>query len=179
MADIIDEVTGLTIEENKCLQLINEAWGVYTNLPKQHPSELEDFCNSIHILQQLLTIRIARRLYPKGWVNYGRIDDLCRLREEQQRRAEKAKREDTASQAKAMETEHIVFTEHATWFYKGVIKNTTNDLYIYTIQQTKQKGNYYIYIIEYRGEQFTSSDTLQGAFDACEKHYLTGIVEIP
>lgn len=39
----------------------------YAKLPVQHPDELTDFYNAIHRCQDLLAIRIARRLYPDGW----------------------------------------------------------------------------------------------------------------
>jgi hypothetical protein len=40
------------------------AWG---KLPWQHPDENREFVDAIHRLQNLLTIRIARRHYPDGW----------------------------------------------------------------------------------------------------------------
>lgn len=49
------------------MDLLIEAWNRYIKLPEQHPTEIDEFANGIHICQNLLAIRIARRCYPKGW----------------------------------------------------------------------------------------------------------------
>jgi len=43
------------------------AWYKYCKLPQQHPNEIQEFMVALHTIQNLLTIRIARRCYPKGW----------------------------------------------------------------------------------------------------------------
>ena len=58
---------GLTDEEGKIMDLLIEAWDRYIKLPEQHPTEIDEFGQGIHICQNLLAIRIARRCYPKGW----------------------------------------------------------------------------------------------------------------
>lgn len=58
---------GLTDEEGKVADLLIEAWNRYIKLPKQYPTEIDEFADGIHICQNLLAIRIARRCYPKGW----------------------------------------------------------------------------------------------------------------
>lgn len=43
------------------------AWYKYCKLPQQHPNEIQEFMVALHTIQNLLTIRIVRRCYPKGW----------------------------------------------------------------------------------------------------------------
>lgn len=63
----IDTITGLTEDENECHKSLMDACGKFCSLPQQHPDELREFIDCIHRIQNLLTIRIARRHYPKGW----------------------------------------------------------------------------------------------------------------
>lgn len=58
---------GLTDEDGKVMDLLIEAWDKYIKLPEQYPTEIDEFGQGIHICQNLLAIRIARRFYPKGW----------------------------------------------------------------------------------------------------------------
>jgi hypothetical protein len=62
--------TGLTDDEDKCMNALVEAYNSYFKLPQDHPSELSEFVSSIHRLQDLLAVRIARRNFPKGWPSY-------------------------------------------------------------------------------------------------------------
>lgn len=63
----IKRIDGLTDKEGEVADLLIEAWNKYIKLPKQHPTEIDEFMQGIHICQNLMTIRIARRCYPKGW----------------------------------------------------------------------------------------------------------------
>ncbi len=58
---------GLTNEEGQVMDDLLSAWNKYCKLPQQHPDEIQEFMVGLHTLQNLLTIRIARRCYPKGW----------------------------------------------------------------------------------------------------------------
>lgn len=40
-------------------------------LEAQHPDEEAEFFAAIHRLQDLLAVRVCRRIYPKGWVTFG------------------------------------------------------------------------------------------------------------
>lgn len=58
---------GLSPEEGAVSDALVQAWNAYAELPVQHPAELDEFALSIHRLQDLLAVRIARRHYPEGW----------------------------------------------------------------------------------------------------------------
>lgn len=60
---------GLTEDEGGVADHLCAAVNEYARLERQHPSEINDFCDAIHVCQQLLVMRIARRLYPVGWPN--------------------------------------------------------------------------------------------------------------
>lgn len=62
----VDE-SGLLPEEARVMKALCDATNAYTALPVQHPSEQRDFTDAIHICQQLLALRIARRGFPEGW----------------------------------------------------------------------------------------------------------------
>jgi hypothetical protein len=60
------ENKGFTSEEQIIMDLIIEAHNLYSKLEKQHPSDLQEWSNSLHQLQQLLGMRILRRdIFPK------------------------------------------------------------------------------------------------------------------
>ena len=48
-----------------------DAVDAYSELEVQHPNEAEEFIAAIHRLQDLMAVRVCRRLYPKGWINHG------------------------------------------------------------------------------------------------------------
>lgn len=56
-----------TSDELHVMNLLGEALNCYARLPKQHPSELDDFTDAIHRLQDLIAIRVARRADPENW----------------------------------------------------------------------------------------------------------------
>jgi len=59
--------TGLTEEEQVVMDSLVEAFRTYSLLPRSHKDEMGEFVLSIHRLQDLLAVRVARRLYPNGW----------------------------------------------------------------------------------------------------------------
>lgn len=61
---------GLTQKEQIVLDKLMESYAAFRDLPKEHPSEIEEFVFAVHLIQGLLTTRIARRHYPKGWPTY-------------------------------------------------------------------------------------------------------------
>lgn len=63
----VRESDGLTEEEGVVMDALCDAANAFGKLPSQHPDEARDFCDAIHRAQDLLAVRIARRLYPKGW----------------------------------------------------------------------------------------------------------------
>ena len=59
--------TGMTTDEQLCMNALCKAWRIFNNLPEQHPSDGSEFVSSLHRLQDLLAVRIVRRTYPEGW----------------------------------------------------------------------------------------------------------------
>lgn len=47
-----------------------DAVDAFVLLESQHPDEEKDFYDAIHRLQDLLAVRVCRRIYPKGWVTF-------------------------------------------------------------------------------------------------------------
>ena len=62
---------GLTDEEGEVMDALCEAVDAWNELERQHPDEDRDFYDAIHRLQDLLAVRVMRRLYPKAWLNAG------------------------------------------------------------------------------------------------------------
>ena len=63
----IDSRTGLTAEEKKVMDSLMECYGHFLKLERQHCSELQDFVDAVHRIQDLLAVRIVRRVFPDGW----------------------------------------------------------------------------------------------------------------
>lgn len=61
---------GLTRAEGKVMDALVDAVAAWGELPRQHPQESDEFVDAIHRLQDLLAVRIARRLFPDGWPTY-------------------------------------------------------------------------------------------------------------
>jgi hypothetical protein len=62
--------SGLTPKEQECMDHLVAAHRAFVELEIQHPGELEDFVNALHRQQELLALRIARRLFPSYWKTY-------------------------------------------------------------------------------------------------------------
>lgn len=63
----MNSTTGLTDEEQLCMNHLVTAFNVFSALPRQHTSDMGEFVSSLHRLQDLIGIRIVRREYPEGW----------------------------------------------------------------------------------------------------------------
>jgi len=61
---------GLTFKEQEISDKLVDIWNLFLKLPQTHPSERSEFALAVHIIQGLLTARIARREYPEGWPIY-------------------------------------------------------------------------------------------------------------
>ena len=61
---------GLTEQEGIVMDKLIDAWNEFLKLEVTHPSELTDFNNGIHLLQQILCMRVMRRDYPLGYPTY-------------------------------------------------------------------------------------------------------------
>jgi hypothetical protein len=53
------------------MDALTDAVEAYGELEQQHEDEPQEFIMAIHRLQDLLAVRLCRRLYPEGWVTYG------------------------------------------------------------------------------------------------------------
>lgn len=60
---------GLTNEEGIIMDNLVSAFNGFNALEKQHPLDLQEFASGINCCQELLALRIARRVYPLGWPN--------------------------------------------------------------------------------------------------------------
>lgn len=67
--DKINPKTGLTELEQKCMDSLLDCHKYFFQLEEQHPDDPKDFVIAMHRIQDLLAIRIVRRLYPEGWKN--------------------------------------------------------------------------------------------------------------
>jgi hypothetical protein len=66
--DSINPESGLTPAEDHVLALVCELWGAWLKLPIQHPDERREVCDAVHVVQNLLCVRMARRAFPGAWV---------------------------------------------------------------------------------------------------------------
>lgn len=67
----MDNENGLTQNEQIVMNKLMEAYEAFLELNKEHPDELRDFVDGIHRCQDVLAVRICRRIYPKGWPTYN------------------------------------------------------------------------------------------------------------
>jgi hypothetical protein len=61
--------SGFNAYEQKCMDHLIDAYHAFLVLPLTHPDERRDFVSSLHRLQDLLAVRIVRRMYSDYWVN--------------------------------------------------------------------------------------------------------------
>lgn len=57
----------LTPEEQRVLDLLAEAWNLYSALPVQHPMDRPEFAFYLHGCQGLVGLRVARAADPDAW----------------------------------------------------------------------------------------------------------------
>ncbi len=62
--------SGFNTQEQKVMDSLVDAYNGFLKLPVQHSTEQAELANAIHILQGILSFRILRRDYPKGWRCY-------------------------------------------------------------------------------------------------------------
>lgn len=56
-----------SLEEEKIMSYIVDAWNLYVRLADLNCDDTEDFRRSIHELQRILAVRVMRREYPEYW----------------------------------------------------------------------------------------------------------------
>ena len=57
-------------KEREIMNLIVEAHNKYVLLEKTHPSDIKDWVDKIHCLQDILTRKILQRDYPNDFPSY-------------------------------------------------------------------------------------------------------------
>ncbi len=65
--DGINQISGLTKDEDAVLDTLCAAWDAWCRLPVQHVDDTRDVADAIHRVQDILCTRIARRAFPLGW----------------------------------------------------------------------------------------------------------------
>lgn len=58
---------GLTDAEKEILYLLKEAWQKFTNLGDHISHDLVEYNHAIHLAQQKIAVRVARRVNPDVW----------------------------------------------------------------------------------------------------------------
>ena len=66
---VMDKSSGLTKKEREVMDSLVEAFNLFTSLPIQHVDDIKEFAQHTHILQRMVSVRIARRDYPDYWTN--------------------------------------------------------------------------------------------------------------
>lgn len=66
---IIDILAGvkLTDQEQEVLKKLAEAYSLFTNLDKRSEADNKEFVDAVHRAQQLIALRVARRVNPEVW----------------------------------------------------------------------------------------------------------------
>jgi len=57
----------LTPEEEELLKKLGEAFSLYCSLDKRSEADNKEFTDAIHRAQQLVALRVARRVNPEVW----------------------------------------------------------------------------------------------------------------
>lgn len=66
--DSNDDPRKLTAAEKTTLDYLVKSWNSYLLLEETHPDYTDEFRHAIHICQQLIAVRVARRVNPEIWV---------------------------------------------------------------------------------------------------------------
>ena len=66
--------SGLDDLEHEASERLIDFWKAYMALPEQHPDERFQLNVAVHSIQELLAMRIARRMYPNYWPTWTRED---------------------------------------------------------------------------------------------------------
>lgn len=61
------DLVKLTPEERELLQRLGEVYNLYTALDKRSEADNKEFVDALHRLQQLVALRVARRVDPDVW----------------------------------------------------------------------------------------------------------------
>lgn len=64
---MIDVEAGLSSQEKRVLELTAAVWNEYMKMPEVHPSDRTELQLFIHQIQNLIGMRVARRVNPEIW----------------------------------------------------------------------------------------------------------------
>ncbi len=62
----MDDNLGLTEKEKECLNHLKDAWNLFVNLEGE--ANFHEFIQGIHICQQVIALRVAKRVNPEVWL---------------------------------------------------------------------------------------------------------------
>lgn len=57
----------LTNQEQQILKKLVEAWSLYSELENRSDADNKEFLDAVHRAQQLIALRVARRVNPEVW----------------------------------------------------------------------------------------------------------------
>ena len=61
--------SGMTHDEQRCMNHLIEAINIFNRLPNKHPDEQEEFRHAMHRIQDLIAYRIVKRNFSEYWWN--------------------------------------------------------------------------------------------------------------
>lgn len=61
-------------KENAIDNLIKDLWNMFVSLEQTHPSDIDDFRHGIHELQKVIGMRKLRRLLPKEYPTFTKVN---------------------------------------------------------------------------------------------------------
>jgi hypothetical protein len=67
----VNDAPNLTPDERKVIELLAKAWDAYVAMKDKHPCDNAEFCQAIHVCQNLIAYRVARRVDPGDWYAVG------------------------------------------------------------------------------------------------------------
>ena len=65
--DKYNKYTGLSPQENIVMARIIKVYEAYNKLETQHQTEKQEVCDAVHKIQDLLAVRVCRRMFPEFW----------------------------------------------------------------------------------------------------------------
>jgi hypothetical protein len=68
--DVELDKCGFTKQEAAAHAALMDFMREYMKLEKEHPTEEKDLERIVHHAQELLALRVLRRVYPQGWATY-------------------------------------------------------------------------------------------------------------
>ena len=64
------DINGLTTEEKRALGYLAQAWNIFVKLDAKSDYDNQEFRDSIHRCQEMIALRVARRVDRDIWTQY-------------------------------------------------------------------------------------------------------------